>query len=93
MKRGCPIPAGGRHPFPLDLQYGPSKWGKDIYGINMRSPEALAAELDSLQVIVLVAAPQIPAADQSATGKPRAHRRRDFFLLLKLPSQAPKTNP
>ncbi|MCO6478701.1 MAG: glycosyltransferase [Phaeodactylibacter sp.] len=34
----------------------PSKWGKDIYGIRMESPEAIG-ELDNPQVIVLVAAP------------------------------------
>lgn len=34
----------------------PSKWGKDIYGIRMQSPEAIM-QMDNPQVMVMVAAP------------------------------------
>ncbi|MCB0545965.1 MAG: glycosyltransferase family 2 protein [Phaeodactylibacter sp.] len=58
----------------------PSKWGKDIYGINMRSPEALA-ELDSPQVIVLVAAPEAQPLIRAQLENQGLTVGRDYFFF------------
>ncbi len=58
----------------------PSKWGKDIYGVQVQSPEAIG-ELDNPQVIVLVAAPDArPVIKAQLEGWSLAVGRDYFFF-------------